>query len=373
MDDRTVLIREKIDIRDAKPISTPIFQTSAFRSGDANFYTRNTNPNFQELESVLAKLDSANNSVVVSSGMAAISSVLHLLVPGQKIVAGVLMYGCTYRLIQDYCKHLKIDVVFTDLSNISSIDPYISDSVDMVFFETPTNPFLKTVDINLVSSLFKKENADCIIVVDNTWATPLFQKPLTCGADIVVYSGSKFFSGHSDVIIGAVTLNDDSVYEKIKKFRFYHGAVPDPFAAWLTRRGLQTLDVRLERHVRSTQKIINYLESHDCVSQIYFPQIDKQLTNYGCLLFFQLKNATKVGVTNFMNNLRLFDQGTSMASVSSSVACPYYGSHLSMSDTEKKSIGLTENIIRLSIGLEDVDDLINDLKLSFDKGIPNDD
>ncbi|RKZ38261.1 MAG: PLP-dependent transferase [Gammaproteobacteria bacterium] len=368
MKDSTIAVREKIDFSKSNPISTPIFQASAFRSGDPNFYSRNTNPNFEELESVLAKLDNAEFSVTLSSGMAAIASVIHLLVPGNEILVCSLIYGCTYRFLNDYCNKMGITIVFDDITNHKKAIAKISKKTTMVFFETPTNPFLKTIDIKLITDTLKRINPNGLIVVDNTWATSMKQKPLDFGADIALYSGSKFFSGHSDVLIGAVTTNNAELYQVIKQYRFYHGAVPDAFSAWLTRRSLQTLEIRLNRHEESTKYIIDFLKKQNLVSNIYFPTIDGvQLKAYGCLLFFELNVERYDDVKVFMDALELFDQGTSMASVASAVANPFYGSHLSMTSEEKLTISLNEYVIRLSIGLEDPDDLISDLDAAFRK------
>ncbi|KHD11835.1 hypothetical protein PN36_15015 [Candidatus Thiomargarita nelsonii] len=366
MKDSTLLVREKIDYSEARPIATPIFQASAFRSGDPNFYTRNTNPNFEDLENLLAKLDNTNYCVTLSSGMAAISSVVHLLKPGDELISGSLIYGCTYRFLSDFCQQMNIKLKFVDLSDLEKAKSTITEKTTMVFFETPTNPFLRIIDIKAISTILKSRNSNAWVVVDNTWATPINQKPLNFGADISLYSGSKFFSGHSDVIIGAVTVKNKLLYDKIKKYRFYHGAVPDAFSAWLTRRSMQTLEIRLKRHEESIRDIINYLEKQPLVSKIYFPEIDGvQLKAYGCLLFFRLKTQDYSHVEKFMNTLKLFDQGTSMASVASAVANPFNGSHLSMSEAERNDIGLDEFVIRLSIGLEEVDDLVADLDFAF--------
>ncbi|MBO1345949.1 MAG: PLP-dependent transferase [Hormoscilla sp. GUM202] len=214
-------------------------------------------------------------------------------------------------------------------------------------------------------STFKKFPKS-LVVVDNTWATSLFQKPLKFGADISLHSNSKFNGGHSDIISGIAITNNTGIGEKIAAYRFYNGCLPDPFSAWLLRRSLQTLSVRLERQVKSTAIIAEHLRQNILVDRVFFPDIDgKQLTNYGGLIFFHLKATSFETVKTFMSNLELFDEGTSMASVTSAVANPWTGSHLSMSEDEKRSIGLDEFVIRLSFGLEDVDDLISDIEKAF--------
>jgi len=362
MDNDTLLVRHKTNHKDADPITTPIYQASAFRSGDPFFYTRKNNPNFSEVEEVLKILDGTSHAILYSSGMAAIFASLSLLKPGDTLVVNELIYGCSYRLFIDYCSHNNISVIFSDLSEKSTIYDVINSTTNMVLFETPTNPFLKTIDIKEVSTHLHRCNPSGIIVVDNTWATPLFQNPPNLGADITIYSGSKFLSGHSDIIIGAALTNDDDIHKRLFEHRFYGGAVPDAFSAWLLRRSLQTLGIRMERHQQSLQTITAYLQSHSAITKVYLPKIDElQLRGYGGLLFIQLDVPDYDAVKLFMNNLEFFDLSTAMASVTSAVACPYYGSHLSMTAEEKKTIGLNEYLVRLSIGLENTDDLIADI------------
>ena len=370
MRDGTALVRHKHDYSAARPVATPIFQTSAFRSGDPHFYTRSSNPNFCEMEEILVALEKtpAAQAVLLSSGMAAIAATLSLLKPGDQLVVCELIYGCSYRLFSDFCEHLNIDLVLADLTDPVVQKKVITSETSMVFFETPTNPFLKTINIQDVSDRLHQLNPEGIVVVDNTWATPLNQKPLQFGADIAVYSGSKFFGGHSDLIIGAVTTRHAELGKKLKAYRFYHGALPDPFGAWLLRRSMQTLGIRLERHKRNSELIAQYLRQNAHVSHVYLPEIDgKQLTDYGCLLFMDVKTDEHAQINAFMDALTLFDQGTPMASVASAVANPFYGSHLSMSPEEKERIGLDEFVVRLSIGLEEPDDLIADLEQAFSR------
>ncbi len=359
----TLLVRAKMRFADADPISTPIFQTSAFRSGDPYFYTRNTNPNFQEVEDLFNRLDHGAGAVLYASGMGAIDAVLGLLQPGDKLLVHSLIYGCSYRFLSDHAERLKLRIEFLDLSDSKALAKVLDARTKMVFFETPTNPFLRTINIRQIASVAKKKNPACWVVVDNTWATPLFQNPLELGADVAVYSCSKFFSGHSDLILGVAIARDREVVESLRKKRFYSGAVPDPFAAWLLRRSLQTLDVRLQRHVENTRRVLKFLGGHPAVKSICFPDVDgKQLRDYGGMLFFNLADDPEgAKADRFAGALRLFDRGTSLASVGSAVAVPYTGSHLSMTEVEKARIGLDRSLIRLSIGIESGDDLIADI------------
>jgi cystathionine gamma-lyase/cystathionine gamma-lyase/homocysteine desulfhydrase len=373
MKDTTFLVRHKTDYSQAKPVSTPIFQASAFKAGDPYFYSRKSNPNFEEVEAVLSHLEGAKHALLVSSGMAAIAAVLSLLHRGDVLVVNKLIYGCSYRFLVDYGQDHGISVRFADLSDIQCAQQAITPDTTMVFFETPTNPFLKTVQIAEMAQLLHSVNPAGMVVVDNTWATPLFQKPLQLGADICVYSGSKFFSGHSDIILGAVTTSNDRIAEKVEKQRFYSGAVPDPFAAWLLRRSLQTLGIRMERHQRSTVLVADFMENHPAVHQVFLPSIEEnQLQAYGGLLFARLNLQNYKSVEMFMKSLELFDLGTAMASVASAVACPFFGSHLSMTPEEKADIGLDEFLVRLSIGLEDPADLIADLDQALQFSLKHD-
>ena len=366
MKPETVLIREKIDFKDAKPVSTPIFQTSAFRSGDQYFYSRKSNPNFVEVERVLASLDNGVRALLYSSGMAAISAVLHLLAPGDRLVVNELIYGCSYRFIADYCSQFDIHITFCDLTDPAVVRTLIGSDTSMVFFETPTNPFLKTVDIRDVVDRVRSVAPDAIVVVDNTWATSLYQKPLIHGADVALYSNSKFFSGHGDIITGTIVARTEHLAARLELWRFYSGTQPDPFAAWLLRRSLQTLAVRMDRHVKTTATVAAHLRKHPLVEEVYLPAVDsEQLTQYGGLLFVRFSFRSAEASSKFVQSLTLFDQGTSMASVASAVAIPYFGSHLSMSPEEKARIGLDPSLIRLSLGLEDPIDLIEDIDNSI--------
>mgnify|MGYP001587376006 CR=1 FL=1 len=360
----TLLVRLKTEFAQANPVATPIFQTAAFRSGDPYFYTRNSNPNFCEVEDIFTRLDGGSGSVLFASGMGAIDAVLGLLKHGDKIVVHSLIYGCSYRFFTEYCAHHGIALAYTDLSDPALRDAALDRNTKMVFFETPTNPFLRIVDIAEVVKAVKARSPEARVVVDNTWATPLFQNPLAWGADIAVYSCSKFFSGHSDIILGIATATDKTLVDALKKHRFYGGAVPDPFAAWLLRRSLQTLDVRMQRHVDNTRKVVEFLKAEPSVEEVYFPEIDgRQLRSYGGMIFLRLRedpDGTKAD--RFAGALRLFDRGTSMATVTSAVAIPYTGSHLSMTDEEKAKIGLKKSLVRLSIGIEASEDLIADIK-----------
>lgn len=363
----TDLVRLKTDFSRADPVATPIFQSSAFRSGDPYFYTRNANPNFREVEELLARLDGGGDAVLYASGMAAIDAALSLLRPGDALAAHELLYGCSYRFLSDHCARLGVELSFGDLSDPAASRTLLGPRTRMVFLETPTNPFLRTVPVEPLARAARSLSPDVLVVVDNTWATPLFQNPLELGADLALYSCSKFFSGHSDLILGAAVARDAKLSEALRRRRFYAGAVPDPFAAWLLRRSLQTLDLRLERHQANTREVAEFLRGRSEVKTVYYPEVDgRQLKGYGGMLFLELAgDADGRLAERFAASLALFDRGTPLASVASAVAIPYAGSHLSMTAAEKSRIGLTPSLLRLSVGIESAADLIGDLEAAL--------
>lgn len=361
----TKVLHTKIDISNAKPNVTPLFQCSSFLSGSDYFYTRQSNPNSSELELVFKEFENAAHAITVTTGMTAISNTLNLLHPGDHLIVNKLIYGCSYNLFKIFCKDKNIDLDFIDLSD-EDLTKYIRPNTKMILFESPTNPFLKTIDIQKISDTAKKINPDVLIVVDNTWATPLFQRPLEFGADISLYSATKFYSGHSDVMGGIIVTNNDDLAEKLLKLRFYSGSIMDPNSAWLLRRSMQTFHLRIRHQQQVTIELKKFLETIPHIEKIYYPEIDgKQLTGYGTLLFFLFKDKYEDCYPKFIENLALFEPGTSMACVVSAVAQPYTGSHLSMTDEEKQNINLTKSLIRLSFGLEDIEDIKDVLLKAF--------
>jgi cystathionine gamma-lyase/homocysteine desulfhydrase len=366
MHKNTEILHTRVDIADAHPIVTPIFQNSAFEADSPYFYTRKNNPNVAELEKVVSILEESEYAICYSTGMATIATVLNLLKPGNKLVINQLIYGCSYKLFHRFCDQFDIQLTVLNLSDESEYDK-IPDGVNMVIFETPTNPFLKSISIEKAAKAAKSKNEACLIVVDNTWATPMFQKPLKHGADIALYSATKYFSGHSDVMGGVITTNNSDLEQKLRDVRFYQGAVMDPNSAWLLRRSMQTFHIRMKAHGEATLTIKNWLEQHPSVNKVYYPEIDGvQLEGYATLLFFELTERLVDKYQDFVKALNLFDTGTGMACVTSMVAKPFTGSHASMSDSEKQQMGINHQLIRLSIGLENTDDLMEDLQKAFD-------
>lgn len=361
----TKMMGFKIPIDGADPATTPIFQNSAFESSSPYFYTRKDNPNSSEFEMTVKMLEEARHAIAVTTGMTAISLVLGELTQGQSLVINKDIYGCSYKLFQRVASKRKLKLSILDLSTEEGIQKIPGDC-DMVIFETPTNPFLKTIDIKKVANHVKANKPSCLVVVDNTWATPLFQKPLKWGADISLYSATKYFSGHSDVMGGVIVTDNDTIAENLRQERFYTGAILAPFGAWLLRRSMQTLALRMNEHNRVTLELCEYLKSIKQIKRIYYPTVDGvQLTSYGGIIFFQFADHLEDPYLKFRDALELFGTGTGMACVTSMVAQPFSGSHASMDDHEKAAMGIDKNLVRLCFGLEEAADLKCDLAAAF--------
>jgi cystathionine beta-lyase/cystathionine gamma-synthase len=361
----TKILHTKVDTGKANPNVTPVYQCSSFISGGDYFYTRKSNPNSDELEMVFREFEDAEYAVTVTTGMTALATTLNLLHPGDHLIVNKLIYGCSYNLFKIYCEDKHVELEVMDLSS-EGVESRVKSNTKMILFETPTNPFLKTINIQQISSAAKKKNPGVLIVVDNTWATPLFQRPLQWGADISVYSATKYYSGHSDVMGGVIVTNNSDIAEKLYKLRFYSGAILPPYSAWLIRRSMQTLCLRLRHHQTVTLEIKKFLEGSSYIKDIYYPEVDGiQLTGYATLIFFTFKEQYKNGYEEFISRLKLFEPGTSMACVVCAVAQPYTGSHLSMSPGEKEEVGLTKSLVRLSFGLENIEDIKKDLSRAF--------
>lgn len=308
-------------------------------------------------------MENAKHAVAVTCGMSAIFMTLELLRTGDTFVVNPYIYGCSFKLLQRISERRGFNLVALDFSEESNIEKIPSDT-KMIFFETPTNPFLKTVDIEKVSKHVKGNNPEALVVVDNTWATPLFQHPLELGADVSLHSGTKYFSGHSDVMNGVLMTDRQDLADEFRETRFYGGLLLSPENAWLTRRSLQTLDIRLKQQQSVCAEMRDFLNQQPQVEKVYYPKIDgKQLNGYAGILFFELKNPG--GYPKFMQALKIFNTGTGMACVTSMIAQPWSGSHASMTDEEKRQINIGENLVRLSFGLKNIEDLKNDLLNAF--------
>ena len=355
----------RVDANDARPSVTPLYQVSAFGAGSPFFYSRKSNPNIVEFEDAVRTLEGAAHGIAVATGMAAIRICLEQLRPGDCMVVNKLIYGCSFKLVQRFCQHFGVDLQVRDLSSLEQIEQ-IPSTTRLALFETPSNPFLRTVEIARVAQSVKARNSSALVVVDNTWATPLYQHPLELGADVSVHSATKYMSGHSDVMGGILLTDRDDLADAFRQERFYSGAVLDPHAAWLLRRSLQTLGVRLEHQARTTREMHAFLATLPQIRHVYFPEIDgRQLRGYAGILFIELRPDLVDRYDALVAALDCFGNGTGMACVSSMIAQPYTGSHASMTSQEKTAIGLSPALVRLCFGLED----LSDLKQSLERGL----
>ncbi len=349
----------------ALPVVTPLYQASAFQTGSPYFYTRKDNPNIAEFEGIVAGLEGCRHGIAVTTGMTAIHQVLDLLRAGDGLVFNRDIYGCSHRLFQRFAEARGVRVSALDLSVPEQL-ARIPAGTRLVIFETPTNPFLKTIDIAAVAKAARAADPRALVVVDNTWATPLFQNPLAHGADLVVHSATKYFGGHSDVMGGIICCDRDDLHGQLRDARFYAGAILDPHSAWLLCRSMKTFGLRMREHERVTARLAAFLGTIPQVARVHLPTIDgHQLRGYGGILFFALAPAVAGRYRDFAAALRLFDTGTGMACVTSMVAQPYNGSHASMTPDEKSAIGLDQGLVRLCFGFEDPADLEADLARAF--------
>ena len=351
----------------------PIYQTSTFTQEEVNKnkgyeYSRVGNPTRSALDACLASLEEGKYGLTFSSGLAAEHAIFSLLRPGDHVIVPEDMYGGTYRLIKEILEPVNIRFTFTDFTNLDLIQQAFLPSTKMVWIETPTNPLLKIFDIEAISEISHKKNA--IVVVDNTFLSPYFQKPLILGADIVVHSTTKYINGHSDIIGGAVILDRTELYNKILLVQKSVGAVPSPFDSWLTLRGVKTLAIRMRQHEENAFKVARFLLQQANVEEVFFPGLEnhpghaiakKQMTGFGGVVSFKLKGGLKE-CNIFFKKLKIFQLADSLGGVESLANYSALMTHEAFPDALRQKIGITENLIRLSIGIEHIDDLLEDLK-----------
>jgi cystathionine beta-lyase/cystathionine gamma-synthase len=358
-------LHHKVGAEGAKAAVTPIYQTSAFEAGSPYFYSRKSNPNCEELEEIISSFEGAKHSLSTTCGMSAISLVLSLLKPGEELAINKHIYGCSYKLFERFCSRYQIGLLVLDLSKEENFQKF-SGKTKMAFFETPTNPFLNTIPIEPLARALKKAQPQARVVVDNTWATSYFQKPLKWGADISLHSATKYFSGHSDAMGGFLSTNDQALHESLKAERFYTGSILAPFPAWLIRRSLQTFPLRMRHHQEVTLKMAEFLRQRPEIQKVYYPCVGGQMEGYGGILFCELKDSLKDQYQLLSQSLELFNTGTGMACVTSMIAQPSTGSHASLSPAEQEEMGIQPSLVRLCFGMEEQGDLMADLAAGLD-------
>jgi cystathionine beta-lyase/cystathionine gamma-synthase len=352
----------------------PIYQTSTFEQDSPGVnlgfdYSRTNNPTRQRLEDVLADLEGVEHCAVFASGLAAEHAVLHaFLRPHDEVIVPLDVYGGTFRLLNRVFAGFDLRVTPVDTANLDAVRAAITGSTRLVWLETPTNPRLIVSDIQAIAGIAHRHGA--LVVVDNTFATPVLQQPFSLGADIVVHSVTKYLAGHSDLIQGAALARDASVFEPIKFLQNAIGAVPAPLDCWLTLRGLKTLELRVQRHTGNAQLIAKALASDPLARRVYYPGLAghpghdvarRQMAGFGGIVSFELEGSVEE-VTAFVSNRRLFALGESLGGVKSLICHPARMTHASIPAGQRAALGLSDTLIRLSPGIEHPDDLIADLR-----------
>ena len=358
-------------------VMQPIYQTSTYaqKSPGVNKgfeYSRTHNPTRTALQNSFASLENAKYGVAFSSGLAAIDAIIKLLSPGDEVISTNDLYGGTFRLFTKVFEKYGVKFHFTSLHNVSDVESLINENTKVIWAETPTNPMINIFDIKALSIISKAKNL--LLVVDNTFASPYLQNPINLGADIVMHSATKYLAGHSDVVLGALMLNDDEIAEKLYFIQNASGAVPGPQDCFLTLRGIKTLHVRMQRHCENAHKVANFLYNHEMVEKVYWPGLHshknhdvakKQMSGFGGMLSFRIKDFNKNQTIKFLEKLHLFTLAESLGGVESLCGHPATMTHASIPVEEREKSGVTDSLIRLSVGIEDVDDLIEDLKNAF--------
>ena len=354
-------------------VMTPIYQTSTYAQTSPGKhkgyeYSRTHNPTRTNFEQSIASLENGNHGLAFSSGLAAIDAILKTLNPGDEIISTNDLYGGSYRLFRTIFEKYDLKFHFVNMEDLKSVEEKINSNTKLIWAETPTNPMMNVVDIKSMSMLSKKNNI--LLCVDNTFATPFIQRPLDLGANIVMHSATKYIAGHSDVVIGAIVVNDSILNEKLSFIQNASGATPGPMDCFLTLRGIKTLHLRMQRHSENAEKIAIFLKNHKKVSKVYWAgfkdhknyEIAKnQMDAFGGMVSFIPADNTFECAKKIAENLNLFTLAESLGGVESLCCHPSSMTHASIPPEERKKSGLVESLLRLSVGVEDVDDLIDDL------------
>ncbi|MGO2294556.1 MAG: cystathionine gamma-synthase [Psychroflexus halocasei] len=359
-------------------VMPPIYQTSTYKQSSPGEhqgyeYSRSANPTRTALEKAIASLENGKHGLAFGSGLAAIDAVMKLLKPGDEVISTSDLYGGTYRLFNSIFKNFGIKFHFIGMSNTDDIESYINANTKMIWTETPTNPMMNIIDIEGVAKISKKHNLK--LVVDNTFATAYLQKPLDLGADIVMHSATKYLGGHSDVVMGTLAVKDDELAEKLYFIQNASGGIAGPMDSFLVLRGLKTLHVRMQRHCENGQAVAEYLAQHPKVDKVYWPGFEthpnhdiakKQMKDFGGMVSFTTKGNKQADAVRFVENLKVFTLAESLGGVESLAGHPASMTHASIPKEEREKTGVIDSLIRLSVGIEDEDDLIADLKQALE-------
>lgn len=358
-------------------IMTPIYQTSTYVQDSPGQhkgyeYSRTQNPTRHALEKSLAALENGKHGLCFGSGLAAIDAVLKTLRPGDEVISTNDLYGGTYRLFDKIFAPFGIKFHFVSMTVPDQIEALINDKTKLIWTETPTNPMMTIIDIEAVSKIANKHN--CLLAVDNTFATPCLQNPLDLGADLVMHSATKFLGGHSDVVMGALVCNDDALAEKLYFIQNSSGAIPGPQDCFLVLRGIKTLHLRMERHSENAKVIAEFLADHPKVDKIYWPGFSshenhdvaaRQMSAFGGMVSFSLKEDTQAAAFIILQKTKLFALAESLGGVESLIGHPASMTHAAIPREERLKSGVVDSLIRLSVGVEDAEDLLDDLKTAL--------
>lgn len=358
-----------------KSVMTPIYMSSSFVQEElgaqgAYSYSRVANPTRSALERSLSSIENGTDAIAFGSGIAAIDALLRLFKSGDHIIASKDLYGGTYRLFTQLFEQMGLLFSFVDLQDLNALEQSIIPQTKMLWVETPTNPLMKIIDIAAVSQVVKSKDSSIIVGVDNTFASPYLQTPLDLGADISMHSATKYLSGHSDVILGALVVKNKELAKRLYFIQRAAGAIPSPMDCFLVLRGIKTLHLRMQRHCENAVQIAEFLKSHPRVEKVYYPGFKelpsyeiakKQMSVFGSMISFVPKSADIKSVKKFLKKLNYFSLGESLGGVESLVGHPATMTHASLPKEEREAQGIVDGLIRLSIGIEAVSDLIEDL------------
>lgn len=359
-------------------IMTPIYQTSTYvQDGVGNHkgyeYSRTLNPTRHALEKNLAAIENGKFGACFASGLAAIDCVIKMLNPGDEVISTNDLYGGSYRIFKTIFEKYGLVFHFVDMTNVSNIEAKLSEKTKLIWVETPTNPMMNIIDIEAASLLAQKVGA--LLCVDNTFATPFLQTPLDLGADIVMHSVTKYLGGHSDVVMGALVTKDEAIAQEIYRIQNSSGAVTAPMDSFLVLRGIKTLHLRMERHCMNGEKIANFLTGHPKVDKVYWPGFHhhpnheiaaKQMRGFGGMISFTLKGNQLEETLQVVKRVKIFSLAESLGGVESLIGHPATMTHASIPKIEREKSGVVDSLIRLSVGIEDADDLIEDLNQALD-------
>ena len=355
-------------------IMTPIYQTSTYAQtapGEHKGYeySRSHNPTRTALQDSLAALENAKYGLCFSTGMGAIDSIIKMVKPGEEVICTNDLYGGSYRIFTAIYAEYGVKFHFVDMSDISNVESKITDKTRMIWAESPTNPMLTIIDIKGVGAIAKKHNIT--FVVDNTFASPYLQNPMDLGADIVVHSITKYINGHSDVVMGALVTSDDAIHERLTYIQNSCGATPGPMDCFLALRGIKTLHVRMQRHCENGKVVAHFLANHPKVAKVHWPGFEthknhhiakEQMRDFGGMMSFELKDDSVAAAVKVVSSTKVFTLAESLGGVESLSGHPASMTHASIPREERLKSGLTDSLIRLSVGIEDIDDLIADLE-----------